>query len=50
MDTWENTVAACIEDESKRHFLKGLPINLLSAARYEPPYWYWLEWIRANNN
>ncbi len=50
VDTWEDKIADCMVDEDKRHCLKGLPIILLSAARYEPCYWYWLEWTRANDN
>ncbi len=50
MNDWGSKIAACFEDESKRVYLKGVPLVLVSAALYAPPYWYWLDWERANRN
>ncbi len=50
MKTWANQIADCIEHDNKRRYLKGIPLVLISAAEYEPPWWYWLDWQKVNAN
>lgn len=40
----------CIENESKRQYLKQVPIVLINTANYNPPWWYWLDYLKGNLN
>jgi len=50
MNTWADRIADCITDQTKRHHLKGIPIKLIGSVGYAPDAWYWLEWLKGNNN
>ena len=50
MDRWVDKIIDCIENEGKRHYLKGVPLDLISAIEYIPDAWYWLDWLKGNNN
>jgi len=50
MNTWANQIADCIESENKRCYLKTIPLVLLSAAEYELPWWYCIDYQKANRN
>jgi len=50
MKTWQQQIEFCIENEGKRHYLKQVPLILISAAVYNPPWWYWLDWRKAVRN
>ncbi len=52
MKTFGQQVIECIEDESKRHFLRGIPVCIVASKDYlditDPLYWALL--IRENRN
>ena len=50
MNKWNDHIVDCIEHENKRHYLKGVPLVLLSATDYNPPWWYWLDYGKVNLN
>lgn len=50
MNTWAEKIAECIENESKRHYLKPIPLALISAIEYLPPWWYWEDFLKCVRN
>jgi hypothetical protein len=43
-------IAACIEHDNKRKYLKGLPLTLIASTEYEPGEFYWLEFNKWFSN
>lgn len=43
-------IIACIEHDSKRKYLKGLPLPLIASQEHCPDIFYWLDYLRTGNN
>lgn len=50
MRTWQQQIESNIENDDKHHYLKGIPLVLISAVIYQPPWLYWQDWTKANKN
>ena len=47
---WEQSIANCIEDESKRFYLKNVPSWLIASVVYEMDWVYQRDLIKYNMN
>lgn len=47
---WTQQIANCIEHDSKRRLLKGIPLWLIATVDYTPDFVYWLEFRKSNTN
>lgn len=47
---WEQSIANCIEDESKRFYLKNIPLWLIGSAAYEMNWKYQRDFIINSMN
>lgn len=43
-------IAACIEHDEKRRYLKGLPLSLIASQEHIPDAFYWMDFTRNNSN
>ena len=40
-------IVACLEHDSKRHYLRGVPIVLVASTEYNPGPIYWLDYLKC---
>lgn len=48
--TFTDSIIQCIENESFRSLLKGIPVWVVASQEYKPPWWFWIDFERGNKN